>query len=422
MTSRENTVNIPASQLEIGMYVYLDVHWWVHPFAKSHFKISDAKQIAQLQQLHIDSFRVVAHTVPHQEQLQNQNIDTPEVRVPMMQATKALASDSNIALAQIEKTFTQLSALYKQAIQQLRSQPHEAKTLFMDMNHTLIEVSGGTEAACLRVLQDVTGDKPSLHALNVSVLSLMLARAAQVSSTQLECIGLAALLHDVGKQNLPARVQYEGPHFTAIDTKYYQEHVSRSSDILGPLHLPPLIYKIVAQHHEYCDGQGFPHKLGSTDIAFESKIVTIADRFDTLCHLGPSALSITPHEALRTLYSQEKLRYDASLLELFVKRLGVYPPGSLVQLNNDKYAMVVNVNPGKMLRPLVLVYKEGIDVEHAELTNLRSTPELTIRRSLRPSQTPDVILDYFMQRSRLCYFFEPGQYVLQDVKTEGRTA
>jgi hypothetical protein len=86
--------------------------------------------------------------------------------------------------------------------------------------------------------------------------------------------------------------------------------------------------------------------------------------------------------------------------------MGVYPPGSVVQLVNDRYAIVVSVNSSRPLRPRVIVHDSRVPKDEAPILDLETVPELGIRRSLKPSQLPRDALDYLSPRKRICYFFE----------------
>ena len=86
--------------------------------------------------------------------------------------------------------------------------------------------------------------------------------------------------------------------------------------------------------------------------------------------------------------------------------MGVYPPGSVVQLVNDGYAIVVSVNSSRPLRPRIVLHDPQVPKEQALVLDLERAPELAIRRSLRPAQLPRDVLDYLSPRKRVCYFFE----------------
>ena len=115
---------------------------------------------------------------------------------------------------------------------------------------------------------------------------------------------------------------------------------------------------------------------------------------------------LTPHETLSIIFAQHKARFDSVVLGAFIRMMGVYPPGSIVQLVNDRYAIVASVNSSRPLRPRVIVHDSRIPKDEAPILDLESVPELGIRRSLKPSQLPRDALDYLSPRKRICYFFE----------------
>ena len=86
--------------------------------------------------------------------------------------------------------------------------------------------------------------------------------------------------------------------------------------------------------------------------------------------------------------------------------MGIYPPGSVVQLSDDRYAMVMTVNAAHPLKPRVLVYDPAVAPEDAIHLDLEQTPQLGIRRSLKPAQLPTRAVDYLKPRQRIAYFFD----------------
>jgi hypothetical protein len=101
-----------------------------------------------------------------------------------------------------------------------------------------------------------------------------------------------------------------------------------------------------------------------------------------------------------------KARFDAVVLGAFIRMMGVYPPGSVVQLVNDRFAIVVSVNSARPLRPRVIVHDASVPKDEALILDLEHHPQLGIRRSLKPTQLPKSALDYLSPRQRVCYFFE----------------
>ena len=138
-----------------------------------------------------------------------------------------------------------------------------------------------------------------------------------------------------------------------------------------------------------------------------SRIVALVNRFDGLCNPPLGGRLHTPHEALSLMFAQGRSRYDATLLNAFIRMMGVYPPGSAVQLTDERYALVVAVNPVRPLKPRVLVHEPKVPASDALILNLEEEPTLGIRRSLRPVDLPAASAQYLKPRARLAYFIQP---------------
>jgi putative nucleotidyltransferase with HDIG domain len=220
-------------------------------------------------------------------------------------------------------------------------------------------------------------------------------------------LGLGALLHDVGKADLPERVRHADPFHSPSETAAYREHVTRGVAHGRRMGLPDAALQVLAQHHEHADGSGFPARLCGEAQAMGARIVAIVNRYDNLCNPSLSQRALTPHEAVSTLFAQGRNCYDRTVLNAFIRMMGVYPAGSLVQLTDDRYAMVTSVNSSRPLKPRVLVHDDKVAREQALILNLEQVPGLGIRRSLPPARVPPVVLHYLDPRPRVAYYFEP---------------
>src|SRR5205814_3324149 len=147
-------------------------------------------------------------------------------------------------------------------------------------------------------------------------------------------------------------------------------------------------------------------KLGSERMTPASSIVALVNRYDNLCNPQSAAKALTPHEALSLLFAQGKNRYDTAILGAFIKMMGVYPPGSVVQLTDDRLAIVVGVNSSRPLRPRVAVHDPRVPADEAAIVDLERPPALGIRRSIRAAALPPDAQAALSPRQRVAYFFE----------------
>ena len=160
---------------------------------------------------------------------------------------------------------------------------------------------------------------------------------------------------------------------------------------------------IVSDHHEFLDRSGFPR--GITNPGVLAGIVGLVNRYDRLCGPeSPEKATLMPAEALSVLFARESAKFDQKLLSLLVKTLGIYPPGTIVMLNDGSLGLVVS--PGRdSLRPEILIYDSDVDKANAIVIDLHDAPELKIEESIRPSTLPQDVLFWLNPRQRLSYFF-----------------
>jgi hypothetical protein len=163
---------------------------------------------------------------------------------------------------------------------------------------------------------------------------------------------------------------------------------------------------IVYQHHERCDGRGYPRQLKSNEISRLTKILTVADCYDGLINRHDPQKSLTPYQALSYMFTKYSAVLDKESLSVFIRCMGVYPPGTIVVLNGDQIGMVVSVNLANVLAPSIVLYDPQIPKKEALIIDLDSEIDFKISSSIHPGKLPKEIFDYLSPRSRITYFVE----------------
>jgi HD-GYP domain-containing protein (c-di-GMP phosphodiesterase class II) len=323
----------------------------------------------------------------------------------------ALARDRE-SLKRCEKRFAEATDGCKRIAQLAPAHPARAGELSLEITRALVGDLMSAQEASVRLLTETSGDKSSMHAINVAVVSLMMGRSLGMAESDLLDLGQGAMLHDLGKLELPDRVRHRDEGFSAAELAFYQEHVSHGLAHGKRMGISAGALAVVAQHHEHADGSGFPARLSSDRTTLAARIVALIDRYDNLVNPPIPSRAVTPHEALSMLFAQGKQgqgtrRFDTSILGAFIKMMGVYPPGSVVQLTDDRFALVVAMNSSRPLKPRVLVHDSSVRSDQALVLDLETQPQLGVRRSLKPSHLPREALDFLSPRPRVAYFFEP---------------
>jgi len=411
---------VESGALRTGLFVELDVGWLAHPFPTGSFKISSAKQIDTIRALGLQQVRVNrAKSDPDPAELAAaaaQSADAAALAAERVQAqqreaalrqqrAEQLAAQQR-SLAQCERRFGDAVRQYKKMLEAIPTQPKAAA----EHCHTLVGSFVAdmlSEGDCaIRLLTEAAGDKSSMHPVNVTIVSLLLGKAMGLQQADLMDLGTAAFLHDVGKAQLPDRVRWLEENFSTAEYKLYQEHVAKSVLAARAMELSPGAQLAIAQHHELADGSGFPARAKGASMSPCARILALVNRYDNLCNPVRPAAAMTPHESLSLIFAQLKTRFDSVALSAFIRMMGVYPPGSVVQLVDERYAMVVSVNSTRPLKPRVIVHEPGVSRHEALILDLEQAPHIGIRRSLKPAGLPSAAMDFLAPRQRVSYFFE----------------
>lgn len=412
------SVEIPVADLRVGMFIQLDLNWMQHPFPLGSFRLASQEQVDTVRGLGLHSVRFLParsdpeFQTPSAEPARSQGPAPAGSQEPLpgrdeaAQELKLQLLAQHAALAACDRHFLAATRTCLRLGLAADKQPLEARAQGEALVSNCVDELLFNGDSVIRLLSEGVGERNALHPVNVMVLSLLLGKAQGAGPEELRAIGLAALLHDMGKARLPPHQWVRTRDMALADLLGYQRHVGFSLDMGRRMELPAAVLEGIAQHHEMADGSGFPAGLRGDAIGSAGRIVALVNHYDRLCNPVHGAEALTPHEALSVIFAKGKAQFDSQVLGVFIRMMGVYPPGSVVQLVNERYAIVVSVNSSRPLRPRVIVHDPAVPKEQALVLDLETVPELGIRRSLKPTQLPREALDYLSPRKRICYFFE----------------
>ncbi|MFT3850156.1 MAG: HD domain-containing protein [Propionivibrio sp.] len=254
----------------------------------------------------------------------------------------------------------------------------------------------------------IGGEELYFHSLNVTMLSLMIARDIKLPPEAVQPLGMGALFHDIGRREIPNKILMKMDPLTQSERNYYELHCELGVGIAQRLGFPAPTIAIIREHHEMIDGSGYPKRLKGEEISLLARIVAIANHYDQLCNPQNILNALTPHEALANMFAKFRTRFDPKLLQVFVRCLGVYPPGTIVQLSNGLIGMVATINTAKPMKPMLVVYDADIPKEEAILVNMDGEADVNIAKAIRPAQLPREIYNYLSPRKQVSYYFDAG--------------
>ena len=267
----------------------------------------------------------------------------------------------------------------------------------------------GAEEEAIMHLVDAGEHEESLayHFLNVSVLALMLGKEAGLEKQDMQSLGMGALLHDVGKLRIEKKILRKPGKLSRPELDLIQLHPPYGVELTSKLgQVPKEALRIIWQHHERFCGKGYPEGLVGKEIDRLARITMIANIYDNLCNNLEPDKSVPPNQALTLMHTKYGQVMDMTLFNVFVRTLGIYPPGSLVLLSNQDIGMVITNNPSAPLKPLVLLYDPEIPKKEAIIINLAKDTDLAIICSFHPKELSKEVYHYLTPRKRVAYFME----------------
>lgn len=231
------------------------------------------------------------------------------------------------------------------------------------------------------------------HSVNVCMLSLIMGLFLKLKSEQLKNLGLAALLHDVGRSRVPKNILYKPFQLSNEEYQKVKSHTVYGYEMLKACgQFPESVALTALQHHERLDGSGYPEGLKGDEIGLFSRIVAVADVFDALLTDRPFRKAFFPHQAIEIIVNSTG-QFDPEILKIFVENVAIYPLGSLVSLNNGEIGVVVDMNKGRQTRPVVRIVfdSESRKLEYIKEIDLSKCPEIFITKILREEQVENII-------------------------------
>ncbi|MDP1534488.1 MAG: DUF3391 domain-containing protein [Rubrivivax sp.] len=421
---------VAVHDLKVGMVVHLALGWLSHPFPLSSFRIATDAQIETIRGLGLRELR----WVPEKSELTavaaaagagaaTGATTEPEATAAAEESAEQSASRQraellavqHAALRLCEAQFAEATRAWVDTHAKVAARPVEARADTEAMTGALLDKLMLDGEVCVRLLAGAAGNGAAAHAVNVAVIALLMGRAHGLAADEMHYLGVGALLHDVGKIDVTERLRHAEAGFNSNEMAAYRDHVQFGVTQARRMGLTPGAQLVLAQHHEHADGSGFPLKLELDRMSTAARIVAIANRYDNLCNPALAERALTPHEALSTLFAQHRTRFDGTLLNAFIRMMGVYPAGSVVQLTDDRFAMVVSVNSTRPLKPRVMVHDADMPAAQALVINLEDHADLGIRRSLSPTKLPAEVHDYLKPRQRVHYFFDLQAPAVQEL-------
>ena len=360
-------VKVDISQLKKGMFVSeLDRPWTETSFLLQGVLIESTEDISQFQKtceyVYIDADKSHESIYPHLRSLSTLGKDESNPNHSDTHAHESKQADLEQHNFQKElkvarKLHSRTRTYIDQALEDVRLgqavNTDEAKELVTEVANS---ITRSPHAMVWLTNMKERDEYTSIHCMNVCILAVSFGRSLGMNKTELELLGLGGLLHDLGKMRVPLEILNKPSKLTFDEFEVMKTHPMEGYSMLKKQDdLPLEVLDIVKHHHERRNGKGYPSQLDGDHINNMTRIVAIVDVYDAITSDRCYHDAITPYEALKNMYEWVNEDFDKEIIEQFIKCLGIYPIGCVVELNMGHVGIVVSASEKSKLRPIVML-------------------------------------------------------------------
>jgi HD-GYP domain-containing protein (c-di-GMP phosphodiesterase class II) len=380
---------VTVGELQFGMFVAeLDRPWTETPFMFQGFHLRTDKQLEALRKHCKHVFIDIERT------------EKPDPRPPPAEF-KIRGQTKYVESVKVEVEYHHAAQVYTRSIERIDdllkpvSKPGgvlEAKDVKESVTQLTDSVVRNPDAMLLVTRLREKSAAAHARALQVSIYMIVFARFLELAREELELLGMVGLLQDVGKTRLPAALMEKQGTLTPEEAELYKQHVQHSFDILaGTPGIHPRLPPLSQLHHERQDGSGYPKGLKGDQIGLYGSMAAITDSFDMLTALRPQGGGepLSPSAALSYLYKERGTGYHSDLVEQFIQCVGVFPVGSVVELNSGETGLVITQNLVRRLKPRVMIVLDakGAPMRPHKILDLDRDPKFTPEEPYRIKRT-----------------------------------
>ncbi len=403
--------HIRIDELTLGMVIEkLDRSWLSTPFFCHKMTITSMKQIAQLKACGVQTLiiRVEADAIRDETSAQSTPEDTPVNETSEPTAPVSPPAPTQVPfeeeLSMAKQVYQAAKTIVQNAMQDVRHgralNVEAVQSVITDMTESVFRNPDALPSLSrLKQFDEYT----FYHSVNTALLAMSLGRSLGFDRSMIHLAGVGTLLHDIGKMKVPLEILNKPGRFEPHEMEIVKQHVLRGVEVLssttglGDPYIQPAL-----EHHERVNGAGYPHQRARHDISTVGLITAIVDIYDAMTsdrcyHKGRPA-----HEVLQLLYRLSlEGHLDSTLVQRFIQVVGVYPVGSVVELNTGETGIVKRINHDAPLAPVVLFVKSAGNTflshpQEADLSQQTAAPLWSIKTVLHPHQTgidPALYLD-----------------------------
>jgi putative nucleotidyltransferase with HDIG domain len=370
---------ISVQQLSVGMHLHeFCGSWMEHPFWRTAFVLKDPKDIenilsSSIKEVWIDC-ALGLDVAPGEEALSEAD-SVRQVESELQSLAIAERQTARVSMAEELDRATMICARSKEAVATMFGEARMGRTINTASAQRMVEEISDSIArnpgALISLARLKTADDYTyMHSVAVCALMISLANQLKLDPLEVRALGVAGLLHDLGKAAMPMEVLNKPGRLTPEEFDIIKSHPIKGYQMLqGGEHVASITLDVVLHHHEKTEGSGYPRGLKDAQISLHAKMGAVCDVYDAITSNRPYKAGWDPAESLRKMAEWTKGHFDPAIFQAFVKSLGIYPIGSLVRLTSGRIGIVTEQTGHSLLAPNVKVF-------YSTKSNLRILPEI----------------------------------------------
>lgn len=359
-------IKVEISKIKKGMYVSeLDRPWKDTSFLFQGFRITNEQEIEKLKKtceyIYVDqeksSHDIAADLKVLSAQQNTQSYSKPKplynIQVKHEPYKEKFENEFPVAKGTYRNCFEKMHLVFDDVRNGHSLDVLAVKDTVSDMANSILRNPDALKLLCVLQQRD---DNAITHALHVCILSMAFGRYLGLKKDMIQKLGIGGLLHDIGETKLPDGLLWRSEHYSREEKEIIHKHTEYGIEILNEVQgLDSVVIDIVRDHHERMNCTGFPNQSCGDQISYNAMLVSIVDVYDsvTMGYEGKDMVSCT--SALKSMYDWRDELFQGELVEHFIQCLGIYPVGSVVQLNSGEIGVIITFEDYSRLAPRIML-------------------------------------------------------------------
>lgn len=353
---------IQVGDVRLGMYIHkISGNWMDHPFWKNSFLLKDQTDLEKLKSSNIEIW------IDTDKGLDIEITEAKEKNTELeaQKTTQTVTIDKKIEKVSLEEELHVARKIHtkaKEAVVSMFSEARMGKSVQVEEAVVLVdEINLSMERnsnALLSLIRLKTADEYTyLHSVAVCVLMVALGKQFGLRGEELKEVGVAGLLHDIGKMAVPGDILNKPGKLTDEEFEIVKSHPRRGWEILKSVyHTGEPALDVCLHHHERMDGKGYPEKLSADTLTLHARMGAVCDVYDAITSDRCYKKGWEPAEAIKKMASWKDGHFDETVFRAFVKTVGIYPNGTLVKLKSGRLGVVLEQSEKSLMTPLIRVF------------------------------------------------------------------